>query len=689
MIQLRGLKVVATILTVTIIGSGALFAKTTKQKGKSVKKKTEVVTPKVATAADTILAEFTGGKITKADLNDRISKIPAMYQDRFKTKDGQIQVLDNMILEEIFYRDAVAKGYDKDTTVVRISNNNCESVYISRYYEKNISNLVKVNNKEMQDYYTNNKDKYKVSPMISIQYLRAKNDSVAQIVNAELKKGTSFVDLIRSYSEESISKPKDGIITGIRNNGIIMGLGKDTVLDSIICNTPVDSATVVGPYTTTTGIHYFKKLNHVPQSYKPFDTVKNDIETKIRNMKEMDLKNKVLADLRVRYNAKIDTTMISNFNARDLPPDERLDKVITASDPSLTFTKADLRDLIQRKNQQERMNIVGKDAIMNALNFELDQRLLTKEVTVQKYAELYKNDPEVIQTKRMVTLRIAFQKEIVDNMKISDDEVKDYYEQNKESFAYYANRKIQVIAVKDEKVANKIYKKAKKIIRKGDASEFTKLVKDFSLHQESDGYVENVYKNGIVPTYGQDSLFCNAIWSAEMNKETPLIQTKKNGEWVIFRLVEDHPIRYRDIAEVDGTIRTNIRVKRSRSDFDVLTKQLFTDYKLTKYAERLITVVSAKDLFEMAETAQKGMKFKDAIFYYDQIIQSYPNGEDDYKAWFMKAFVTAEDLKEKESAIKLFEAFLQKWPNKDLTDSASFMLKSLNGDAEPELPADK
>ncbi|HRY83916.1 MAG TPA: hypothetical protein P5533_04700, partial [Candidatus Cloacimonadota bacterium] len=57
-----------------------------------------------------VLAEFDGATITRKDLNDKISKLPPQVQGRYKTSDGQKQVLDIMATEELFMVRALALG---------------------------------------------------------------------------------------------------------------------------------------------------------------------------------------------------------------------------------------------------------------------------------------------------------------------------------------------------------------------------------------------------------------------------------------------------------------------------------------------------------------------------------------------------------------------------------------------------
>ena len=103
---------------------------------------------------------------------------------------------------------------------------------------------------------------------------------------------------------------------------------------------------------------------------------------------------------------------------------------------------------------------------------------------------------------------------------------------------------------------------------------------------------------------------------------------------------------------------------------------------MRKYPERITLLLSAEELFRLADDAARNRNFNDAITYYDQITANYKNGVDDYKAAFMKAFIVAEEMKNTSLALDLFKSFLRKYPQGELNESAQFMIDSLEGNVE-------
>jgi len=111
-------------------------------------------------------------------------------------------------------------------------------------------------------------------------------------------------------------------------------------------------------------------------------------------------------------------------------------------------------------------------------------------------------------------------------------------------------------------------------------------------------------------------------------------------------------------------------------------EELNVEYDIKKYPERIQLNLSADELFTHADNAARSRNYKDAVIFYDQIIKNYANGVDDYKASFMKAFLVAEEMQDKDLALQLFRSFLAKYPEGDLHESARFMIDSLEGNIE-------
>ncbi|MEN0006956.1 MAG: tetratricopeptide repeat protein, partial [Bacteroidota bacterium] len=67
---------------------------------------------------------------------------------------------------------------------------------------------------------------------------------------------------------------------------------------------------------------------------------------------------------------------------------------------------------------------------------------------------------------------------------------------------------------------------------------------------------------------------------------------------------------------------------------------------------------------------------------YDQIYENYPDYEKAPQSLFLKAFTQDNDLKRPDEARKLYEEFLERYPEDDFADDTQFLLENLGKDDE-------
>jgi peptidyl-prolyl cis-trans isomerase C len=526
---------------------------------------------------DTVIAEFNGGKITMGDLDEKISKIPAMYQTKYNSVDGKKDLLDIMCTEEIFYLEALKQNMDKDENVMESIETQQKSNY-AREFKKDLQSNYKASDDEKREYFVEHQDEFK---------------------------GKSF--------EEAASD-----------------------LDRVFNST---------------------KLKEYIENYK------NDLISK--------------------YNVQINDSILEKMNLDSLEANSHLENeiLIDSSNPQIKETLGQyISYLIQIPNPY-RSNILKVDELKKSL----EQRVETSVFYQAALEQGYDKKDNIIemneQLERNVILRSLYNKLVVDAVSIDDDILRKDYEKNLDKYSSKASRKIKIFAFNTEKTAKKYRKKIKKAYKKNDSETIETIIKENSLKPEKKGVIDHIYKNDIVPGYGKDDEFNKKIWDTPANKLSDIYKNSKD-EYVFFKVIEDKPVVTKPFEDVKERIRASKSKSATKDKFEEVSKELETKYALVKYPDRMIVVLPVEEYFNKAADAQKNRRYNDAIFYYDQITKYYQNNVDDYKASFMKAFLYAEELSQKDKAIELFEQFLTQYESGDLNDSAEFMLKDLKGEAE-------
>jgi len=287
----------------------------------------------------------------------------------------------------------------------------------------------------------------------------------------------------------------------------------------------------------------------------------------------------------------------------------------------------------------------------------------------------------ITQIKRNMALRTIYNALVVDAIDTSEEAVQKFYDENMDQFSTLAHRKIQTFGFDTKKTATKMRKKVKKLIKKQKDEEINALIAENSVYKAKDGILDHVYDNGIIPGIGKDEVYCDMVWAIELGQLSDVFQNSKE-KFVFLRILEDVVATATPFEEVKAKVEQNLMRTKSKEKFESVKQELEIKYALNKYPDKMVITLSAEEYFNKAEAAQKRRRFNDAIFYYDEVIKHYKNDKDDYKAMFMKGFLFAEELKDKEKAIVIFEEFLTLYPEGDLSESAQYMLSSLKNNED-------
>ncbi len=659
-----------TLALVLAVGMAACFADDVKP---------IVVTNQNRLSDTDILAEYDGGVITRKDLDAKISHLPPNQQGRYRTVEGQTQVLDIMAVEEAFMAKALKMGVDKDPEIVQNINAGKRQFLIQEYYKRNISDLVVVTEADKARYYEDNKQAFYEFPNLTLNYLQAASEADALAAIAQLKAGKAFAEVSDAYSINAYAKGLKGLVQNIRLNGNIPGVGNDLALEKLIADSKVSTTEVYGPFKTTTGWHVFQTLEYRPGRYKSQAEVMPELEQRARPGVESKMLNDLTDRLKLKYSVVVDTTHIAEVDLYDRAKNEAIKdlNLISSTNPELNITVGDLIDRFSQLSQQEQLYYSKGTATAQLLDQELIRSLIYADAVAQDYGKYLQGNPEFEQMRRFYILNKAFQQLVVDSIQVSSEEARAYYDEHIGDYTTPGQRTIEALWFTDTDAAEKARKQYELFARFDDQERINKLIEEKSSKPKQ-SVLPNLYNNGIITGIGPDEAFSKLVWDNPVGYISPVF-TSARGDILFFRILSETPPTPQNFTELEPRIFGLVKNQRQASQQEVVTQQLFEEFHMVKYPQRISLELSAEELFTMADNSARQRNFRDATSFYDQIIKNYPNGSDDYRASFMKAFIVAEELKDEEQALQLFKDFLKKYPTGELNESAQFMIDSLEG----------
>lgn len=427
---------------------------------------------------------------------------------------------------------------------------------------------------------------------------------------------------------------------------------------------------------------YFKE-NHDQYKARTYEEAEKTIETQLRPEKETAFIEMKQEELFKKYDVEINYDVLPQINI--LAPDSNEviinENLISSSNPEINRTVGDFLAILNVQTERVQISLRTEEGKKQYIERLAKFDVFYLDALEKGYDENPMIQATVEQIEHNMALRTIYNILVVESIDTSDEKLLEYYNNNIEEFSTLAHRKIQTFGFESKKTAAKMRKKVKKLIKQEKEEEINDLIAEFSVYPKANGILNHIYNNGIIPGIGKDQVYCDMVWQTEPEDLSDIFQNSK-GKYVFFRIIEDIKAEAKPFEEEKARIKQTMLRTLSKEKFESVKSELDAKYALKKYPEKMIVRLTAEEYFNKAEAAQKRRRFNDAIFYYDEIIKYHNNNVDDYKAMFMKGFLFAEELKDKEKAIAIFEDFLKIYPKGDLTESAEYMLSSLKNEEE-------
>jgi peptidyl-prolyl cis-trans isomerase C len=283
---------------------------------------------------------------------------------------------------------------------------------------------------------------------------------------------------------------------------------------------------------------------------------------------------------------------------------------------------------------------------------------------------------EIARARRQILMRHYYKENIETKAQPSEEEIEVYYGENLAEFSVKERIRGRLILSATREDSRKLE------TRLAAGESFPALAASESIDKPTaaeDGDMGWFTADGYVRSIGVKPDFTAKLFELNLGEISDPIEVADKG-WAIVRIDEREPAGSKELSEVrDDIVRRLTPTVREKFYKDSM-EALRVKYKVEMLGEPFISATTPEELFEMAQSAEDPLQ---RIEYYQQVVDRFGDFEQADRAQFMVGFVYSEELSDKESARKAFDAFLEKFPDSDLAKDARYMIDVMEGKEPP------
>lgn len=216
-------------------------------------------------------------QITVQDLENRIKSFPAQYQEVLAQKENKVKLLDQMIDEQLLIASAEKEGITKQDSFKRQIEDARRQLILSILVQDKIDSKIQVTDDDVKSYYDSNKEQFSSQQLRNAKHILVANEDLARKLSAQLKGGADFDELAKANSTDPTAK----------NGGDLGWFGRGQLVPEFEqAAYALNKNQVSDVVKTKFGYHIIKLIDTRERPALPFDQVKEELRTSLRNQKK-------------------------------------------------------------------------------------------------------------------------------------------------------------------------------------------------------------------------------------------------------------------------------------------------------------------------------------------------------------------------------------------------------------------
>lgn len=237
-----------------------------------------------------VLAVVDRREVKESDLNELIKNLGqnAAY---FQGEEGRKKLIDELVMHELLYSEAIENDFDKDQEFLQVFNNMKKSM-LQQYALSKVMNAVKVSEDELKEFYEKNKSKFITEESVRASHILVDSLDKANEILEDITDGLSFEDAAMQNSS-CPSKERGGDLGQFGRGQMVQEFDEKVFA--------MQKGEISEPVKTQFGYHIIKVYDVIPKGNSSFEQVKDQIQRQVMNTKQEQVYKTKQEELKSRY----------------------------------------------------------------------------------------------------------------------------------------------------------------------------------------------------------------------------------------------------------------------------------------------------------------------------------------------------------------------------------------------------
>ena len=234
-----------------------------------------------------ILAVVNGAAITEASFEEEAKSLPPYVRPILDTPSGRMQFLESLITRDLLMQEALRLGIDRRDDVRARLNQARRSIVLETFLRDVSEKAPGLSDESLRKFYDSNQANFQVGERVRVSHILFKERALAEETVRNAKAGTPFGELMKVAAKEG------GVAADL---GLIERGKFDKAFEDVAFAAPPGS--VSGPVKTMYGFHVIQVGEKKPAGLQPFEEVKGQIASDLREQAQRDAFETLLAQMK-------------------------------------------------------------------------------------------------------------------------------------------------------------------------------------------------------------------------------------------------------------------------------------------------------------------------------------------------------------------------------------------------------